>query len=88
MDFQETEVTRPAFEGIFKRSIVNDNMNEEWYSHVYHALRVMYSYAILIIFLVGVIVCVFAIFLLRQSLVEKGYSSILSTYFPALLNSI
>ena len=48
------------------RSIINDNLNEEYYPGYLYKLKMMFSFFISFIIITMVIACVFGIFLLKK----------------------
>jgi hypothetical protein len=67
MGFSKSElVIRPAFEGTFYRSFINDNLNDEVYPGWIYKGKMILSLIITISILVLVVGCCFAVFLLKE----------------------
>jgi hypothetical protein len=60
-DFFEDEQVRPTFRGEFRRSPINDDPNEMFYSSKKRMLKTMLGFGISLIMLTGVIFCVISI---------------------------
>lgn len=90
-DFEEDEVVRPAFQGIRRRSPVDDSMNDLWFPPVKRRFRQGIGYLISIVILCIVIGTVAAILYLRYWLTEK-YKDQSDTIFykaiPSLCSTI
>jgi hypothetical protein len=58
MDFEEDEVDRPTFKGSGRRSPIDDNPNELWYSPTIRMFKTILGFSISLIIIGLVILCV------------------------------
>ena len=76
LDFEQDEVSRPTFWGHTRRSPVDDNPNEVFFSKVKRTLREMQGFFVSAFIICLVIGCVAAILFLRKYLTDHGSSTI------------
>lgn len=91
-DFEEDEAERPAFTGVYMRSVTNDDLNEEYYSPFKRKMKMLFSVFISFIIIGCAIACVFIIFMLKIYLLDckclPGEIILDENSLPATLNSI
>ena len=91
-DFEEDEAERPAFVGVYMRSVTNDDLNEEFYSPFKRKMKMLFSVFVSFIIIFCAVVCVFIIFQFKIFLINcKCFPKGLildENSFPATLNSV
>ncbi|CAD8202207.1 unnamed protein product [Paramecium octaurelia] len=87
-NFEADEAERPAFEGDFIRSVLNDDLNEEFYSPLKRKMKQLLALSISAIIIGCVIGCVIGINILKNTLIEQKLDQTLSNTIPSILQAV
>ncbi|CAD8205990.1 unnamed protein product [Paramecium pentaurelia] len=83
------EIERPAFEGDFVRSLITDQLNEEYYPIWKKQFKLFYSSFVTLIIISMVIASVIGVFILKNYLIEEyPNDQFLVSFVPSMINAI
>lgn len=89
---EDDETDRPAFQGTFIRSMITDQVNEEYYPESVRKMKMFFSFFISMVIIICVIVVVILLFLfrmfLRQNQIMEGVPLLNPDALPSILNTI